>query len=231
MGIIPDYSENVAASHVYTRVARAIIHQLPREPGDDYALDIMGLIHFPKYRLDGLVQALPSWVPDWYQLQQSYCARIHLSIKQPVLFAASGVNRVAHMLVTTADDILGLGGYYVDEVAEVDPPWPGAFDNDYASHLILLREVQRLCAISTNMPASARLGSLVGSRGRAEAVWRVPVGGIQQAGAVLQRATSRSHLAYNYLLDTLNPSLAGSTDEDQQDSDRFVKNRTDIECV
>jgi hypothetical protein len=162
--IRPDYEMKDRIELLYTGTARAIIKM--------DGLDLIALSQFPK-----VFKNLPSWVPDWTaRPSHSFAAPLDGCVNQ---FAASK-NSPSRLLNATDDEILGLTGFYVDQIETLGDEWHLEATKpectlDQKNWLILLAEVEYLCRRSGMKnndiyPSNAR---------RAEAKWRVPIGDIQ----------------------------------------------------
>jgi hypothetical protein len=160
----PDYKIKDQIELIYTGTAKAIIEK--------EGLDILALSQFPK-----VFKNLPSWVPDWTATPSHSFAR---PLEKCANKFSASRDSMPTLLSTTDDRILGLTGFYVDQIERLGDKWPievtGAECTPYKERwLVLLAEVEHLCLHSVMKnndiyPSSAR---------RAEAKWRIPIGDIQ----------------------------------------------------
>jgi hypothetical protein len=159
----PDYEMKDQIGLIYTETAKAIIEK--------DGLDLLALSQFPK------ALNLPSWVPDWTaNLDPPFAAPLDDCVNQ---FAASK-NCPLKLLSATDFGILGLTGFYVDQIERLGAEWHvDVTEMESASYhekwLALLAEVEGFCSDSRIKnkdiyPSNAR---------REEAKWRVPIGDIQ----------------------------------------------------
>ncbi|KAH6675831.1 heterokaryon incompatibility protein [Halenospora varia] len=186
LGIKADYA-NFQLDLIYARTARAVIR------GGD--LDLLGLSQFPKP-----FTGMPSWVPDWRSnLQPSFCSVGPNDYSRP-LFAASGDSQPA-VLPVEDERVLGLEGFVVDEIEEVGSPWIEAVGNGsefhhepYLSYLSQIRLMYLLSAAKNNDIYES-------AQRREEALWRVPIGDIEQTELFdAQRASPSFASAYRDVL-------------------------------
>jgi hypothetical protein len=203
-------------AHLYTSTARKIVQ--------DGHLEVLSFSQFPKtewrlsartpnwlsdlqdslaWGLDWLSnrQGLPSWVPDWRSDLQwpFWTVTGDRTDYYPRLFSASGDTQPQ---IESVDDerVLALRGFVVDKVDEVGSSWLGdGVDAEfpYCSYLSFLREVRHMCTKS----AERSRGIYSDSKRQVEAVWRVPVGDLEQTdGWILRRITVPLDAAYMAVL-------------------------------
>jgi hypothetical protein len=125
--------------------------------------------------------ALPSWVPDWRtELKRSY-SWLRDEKKAP-LFKASA-NQPLRLFPENDGQVLAIEGYIVDKIEEVGGPWSGGSRADGASssfphedYINYLTQVRQMCLLSKAKGANIYQND----KRRDEAVWRVPIGDIDQ---------------------------------------------------
>ncbi|KAF2007282.1 HET-domain-containing protein [Amniculicola lignicola CBS 123094] len=188
LGLRPDYTLKDRVDLIYVRLAKAII-----KTGHT---DILALAQSPKG-----MNGIPSWVPDWTsKLKRPFAWQTPEEVRW---FNAS--KELSVELVHTEDEfVLGLKGFKVDEIEEVAGMWDGndslngTGENDttpfghqgYITYLAQIRLLLRLSAIKNKdiYPSPER---------RVEALWRIPVGDLEQNNAYeTSRATPKSAEAY-----------------------------------
>jgi Heterokaryon incompatibility protein (HET) len=183
LGIEADYA-SCEVDLLYVRTARAIIQN-----GD---MDLLGLSQFPKQSM-----GLPSWVPDWRSnLQPSFCS-VGINDYHPPLFAASGDLQPV-FLKEEDERVLGVEGFVIDEIDEVGSPWiedGSEFHHEvYLSYIAQTRQMYLLSAIRNS-------DIYENAQRREEALWRVPVGDVEQTELYdLQRASPSLAEAYRNVL-------------------------------
>lgn len=198
LGILPDYSGRTNAARVYATATRAIIQKSSPHVGDEYLLDILGLVQFPKRGSDDIVQSLPSWTPDFVHLRPSFCDRLTSTVRPPPFFSSAGPGKSPHILVTTDDRTLGLEGIFVDEIVAVGDPWLGSRRSQYKAYQTYFDDVSKLCDMSAqvmkDVGGALRDPIYTTSARRTEAVWRVLIGDIEETpdNRTPQRATEAS---------------------------------------
>lgn len=175
LNIIPDYSDRMDATRVYITTTRAIIQKQKPHIKDDYILDILFSVRFPKIGSLNIVESLPSWTPDFESTTPTFCHRVVSTVNPRPFFSASGPVKKPRILVTTDDRILGLEGFLVDVVEITGDPWMACQRNEYDKYLSYLKDVAKLCELSSElMPETDPI--YPSPERRSEAVWRVPVG-------------------------------------------------------
>jgi hypothetical protein len=194
--IKPDYSEdndNVQTALTYTHTAKAII--------TSGKVDLLICAQHMKKDL-----TLPSWVPDWRcKIRRSF-AWLRIEEAEP-LFCASG-GQALELIHNDDQRVLALKGYKVDVIEEVGGPWTGGsrlggVDGSYfplEEYITYLAQVRQMCLLS------AAKGSNIypTSERRDEAIWRIPVGDIDQDGDALPfRAKQACKLRYDHCVATL----------------------------
>ncbi|KAF2744285.1 heterokaryon incompatibility protein [Sporormia fimetaria CBS 119925] len=177
LGIHPDYTSAQTVNVLYTRVAKKIISN-----GD------LSLFSFAQYPKNRKLPTMPSWVPDWTStLKPTFVEQY--SSDYIVLFSASGRDATVEVLATDDIFILRLRGYHVDEVEEVAGIWEGAQGHgigaQHEQYLNYFAQVRLLCLLSGHKnkpiyPTAER---------RTEALWRIPVGDLEDDGLYTIRAT------------------------------------------
>lgn len=195
--IVPEYSIDTGAAQVYAGAVRAMIQKRTPHVEGEYLLDVFGLVQFPKKGPPGVpwcVESLPSWTPDFTRTTPSFCARGISTAAPPPFFSAAGPDTRPRVLVTTGDHrLLGLEGMVVDVVKYVGNPWLGAKErSDHEAYLSYLDEVAKVCRISADHGDVGHDLVYKSPTRRAEAVWRIPVGDIEEGlGRQPQRATTK----------------------------------------
>ncbi|OCK95880.1 HET-domain-containing protein [Cenococcum geophilum 1.58] len=112
LNIIPDYSLKDHVEVLYTRTTKAIIA--------DGNVDILALSQYPKY--PPRRRNLPTWVPDWTStIRRSFAKQSDVDTPY---FAASGKSS-PEILWVKDERVLGLGGFWVDQVQELGGIWDG----------------------------------------------------------------------------------------------------------
>lgn len=234
LGIIPDYSECADAARVYSTATRAILQKPSPHVEDEYLLDILSLVRFPKRGADALVNALPSWAPDFVHIRPSFCDRLLSSVRPPPFFCPAGPGRRPRILVTTGDDrILGLEGILVDEIVAVGAPWLGNTKrSQFEAYQTYFNDVSELCDRSAQAmrDAGGDRDPIYPTRARrTEAVWRVLIGDIEETpdDRSSQRATEASEAAARRFAETnelhLQPRRAAPGSWSQADMEEWVR--------
>lgn len=154
MGIAPDY-EDTGTEQLLVRTARALVERGGR-------LDALCFAQRPRTH-----ENLPTWVPEWTGASESY---YNAEDFQERRFAACGSLQVT-VVPTDSDRILGLRGFTVDRIEEVEDIWEGKH-HDTTRVASYLTQVKRLCALSAGKDEPI----YASPERRAEAVWRVPIG-------------------------------------------------------
>jgi hypothetical protein len=125
---------------------------------------------------------LPSWVPDWRcDIRRSFAWL--RDVEAAPLFRASD-GQALKLAPNDDPHVLALQGYKVDEIEEVGGPWAGGSHLGgvegsrfpHEEYITYLSQVRQMCLLSaargTNIYTSAER--------RDEAIWRIPVGDIDQ---------------------------------------------------
>jgi hypothetical protein len=192
LGIKADYSIKKQANVIFAKAVKAIISN-----GD---VEILSLSQSPK-KCPGLA----SWVPDrTTHLRHSYAS---VSQDTDPLFSASREENVD--VVTVTDDLmLGLIGVRLDSITNVGLVWEGNAGSDIVKvSSQLLSEVERMCAIASN-----RAKHYLSIERKAEAIWRIPVGDIEQGEASnIYRATSTFKDTYDLCVMQIESTKLGAT--------------------
>jgi hypothetical protein len=192
LGIKADYNIKNQANVIFAKAVKAIIAN-----GD---LEILSLSQTPKK-----YPGLPSWVPDWTtHIRHSYAS---VSQDADPLFSASRKENV-DVLTVTDDLILGLTGIRIDSITDVGLVWKGNAGSDIVKvSSQLLSEVELMCVIASN-----RAKHYLSTERKAEAIWRIPVGDIEQADASnIYRATSTFKDAYDICVMQIESTKLGAT--------------------
>ncbi|KAH8731580.1 heterokaryon incompatibility protein-domain-containing protein [Phaeosphaeriaceae sp. PMI808] len=171
---------------LYTSTARKIVQ--------DNHLEVLSFSQFPK-----TTWHLPSWMPGWLPDLQDSLTSVPDSptdYERP-LFSASADTQPQ---LEPVDDerILALRGFVVDEVDEVggDWLWDGYEEFPYHSCLSHLEEIRLMCMES----AARNRGIYPDSQRQMDALWRVPVGDLEQTDRIRRRIAAPQDAAYAALL-------------------------------
>jgi hypothetical protein len=182
LGIRADYSTAVQVDIVYTRVAKNLI-----------CAGYTDLLVLPKSLqdngdLDKINRLIPSWVPDWTMRLRRPFAFNDRGRDAIQLFFPSGKDAQLEINDRGDEKVLGLNGFYVDEIIELREVWDPenksnrdkkdtlshAAQINHEAYISLLEDVKALCASvfvkNQDLYESAKR--------QAEAVWRIPIGDI-----------------------------------------------------
>lgn len=231
LGIVPDYSSSVNPAQVYATATRAIIQKPAPHVEDEYLLDILSLVQYPKRGTDDVRNSLPSWVPDFWHMKPSFCDRLITPVRPPPFFCTAGPGKKPHIMVTTDDRILGLEGITVDEIAVVGDPWLGTSKrSQYEAYRTYFNNVSGLCDISAQAWKDAGGGHdpiYTTLTRRREATWRVLIGDIEETpyDREPQRATAERGTTARRFAETtellLQPHRAAPGSWSQADMDEW----------
>ncbi|KAG7128656.1 Heterokaryon incompatibility protein 6 like [Verticillium longisporum] len=177
LGIVPDYTDDDPCPS-FTAAARAII-----ESGE---VELLSYSQFPKERA---LERLPSWVPDWRPMLQKPFNHIHDRVDDHQF--TSGGETTVTLVPTESISILGIRGYIVDTIEQVTSKWNGG---DFQDRLSNFRDAQQLYELAMTKEDPI----YDDPQRRAEALWRVPIGDLYDAGDIFScRAPSAAKFHYD----------------------------------
>jgi hypothetical protein len=103
------------------------------------------------------------------------------------------------LILNNHEELLGVEGYFVDEIERVCGPWMypvSGQDFNHVQYHAYLSSVKSLCTLS----AAKKNGIYDTPQRRAEGFWRIPIGDIEQPSTLdLCRATSSAFEGYKKL--------------------------------
>jgi hypothetical protein len=144
---------------------------------------------------------LPSWVPDWRSDLRRSFAWLRVEENGPLFHACA--DQPLELCHGNDDRVLTLKGYKVDEIEEVGGPWTGGsrvLDGTSArfpheEYLNYLAQIRQMCLLSKAKGTDI----YPNSDRRDEAIWRIPVGDIDQDDNYFPiRASQSCKLKYDH---------------------------------
>lgn len=207
----PNYSSQTKTAQILTEVAKAIV----KKPTQSFPVELLSFSQFPKTILDdGSDEHLPSWVPDWksglqnpfyYSIDDEEEAHVRMAVRKADRgascpdkshFKACGLHRSVDMVPTAKAETLGLQGYLVDTIEEVEgkafrEPFSMGPKRDRAVEFF--EKLDRFWEISKE-----RNEPIYTPARRAEALWRVPIGDMRRNWEYAGKQRAKLDCALDY---------------------------------
>lgn len=189
--------------------------------------DLLTFVQYPKKDPE-----LPSWVPDWRAPIQPSFAWCPDEESKPLFRTSDG--KPLEIYQTDDQAQLALLGYKVDVVEEVGGPWFGSTRAKLSSNNDPLEAYKSLLSqIRLLLLLSKHKGNPIypNDERREEAVWRIPIGDIDQDGnASPIRATQSCKLRYDHYI-ARGELLTESIRLLGEDSDEYKRREAEIEAM